>query len=354
MDLMMCSNDVTFCPALSHAYARRGVRVAAGVSNLFLKLGGFDVVHFHWPEELVGFSHARDPAKTGPMLELIDWWRARTVLVATVHNLIPHAARSADGPEARYYRDFYERMDVIGHFSEDSRRRFSEAYPSIDPARQVVHGLNLFDHLLPLASGKAAARTALGLPQDKRIFAVVGTIRTYAEIALIERAWHAAAGPDDLLLFATALGWEKTRGPRKLVKQLLHRARMRGTNVRYLGGMLPEAQLVQAIEAADAILLARFGQHLNSGILPLAMTFGTPIVAPDYGIYRETIATPANELYEPRNAEAMARAIRAQSAKDPAEALAANRALAAGFGWDGILDQIWPAIEAAQAARLVH
>lgn len=353
MNVMMASNDNSFCPSLSHAYARRGAKVFAGIPNLFLKQGDFDLIHFHWPEELLGFgSRAGDPEKTGPILELIDWWRERVPLVATVHNLVPHVTHRTDGPEARYYADFYARMDVIGHFSDYSKERYAEVYPSLDPRRQVVHGLNDFDHLRPLSQGKAKARALLGLPEDKRIFAVIGSLRAYQELVLIEQAWRAAAGPDDLLLIATPLPWTDQLTPGTRVKRLLHRVRLAGRPVRHMARQLSEATLVQVVEGADAILLARSGRHLNSGLLPLSLTFGTPLVAPDYGIYRETIATDANALYEPRSVEALADAIRRQSAKDPAQAVAANLDYARTIGWDHILDRMRPSVDAARSRLL--
>lgn len=352
MQIMMCSNDITFCPALCEAYTRRGHALAAGIPNFFMRLGHYDIVHFHWPEELVGFrGNSADPAKTEPILRLIDWWRERALLVSTVHNLVPHSTDRLDSPDACYYAAFYERMDVIGHFSEYSRRRFSEAYPAVDPAKQVVHGLNRFDHLRPLAKGRVAARQALGLPRDKRIFAVIGAIRKYQEMVLIERAWRAVAGPDDILLFGTRLPWQDTRGLRRTVKHALHRMRLRNRSVHYMNRMLSDPELVEVVEAADAVVLARFGTHLNSGLFPLSMTFGTPLVAPDYGIYSEMLKDDANTLYEPGNAEALAQAIRTQAGKDSAAATAANLARAADFGWDGILERMWPAIEKAQASR---
>lgn len=353
MRLLMCSNDITFSPALSQAYDRRGVDVTAGIPNLFLKLKNFDVVHFHWPEELVGFHGASsDPAKTEPVLRLIDWWRERATLVATVHNLIPHSAK-LNGPDARYYTAFYERMDLICHFSEYSRQRFGEVYPGIDASRQVVHGLNLFDHLRPLSRGRAAARASLGLPQEARIFVLAGAVRQYKEMVLIEKAWRRAAQPGDLLLIATQLPWAGQKGIRRIVKQAIFAARLSGKPVECYNRTLSEEELVWVVEAADALLIPRYGNHLNSGLLPLSLTFGTAVIAPDYGIYRETVPLPANALYEPGNPEALAKAIRAQAAKNSADVTAANLAACGAFGWDNILERVWPALDRARAARPV-
>jgi glycosyltransferase involved in cell wall biosynthesis len=352
MQLLMCSNDITFSPSLSQAYHRRGVGITAGIPNLFLKLRTFDVIHFHWPEELVGFQGAsKDPNKTEPILRLIDWWRDRATLAATVHNLVPHSTSDLAGSEARYYAAFYERMDLIFHFSDYSRQRFAEVYPSVDQSRQVVHGLNLFDHLRPLARGRERARIALELPQQARLFALVGSVRKYQEIALVEKAWRRAAGPDDMLLIATPLPWATQKGIRRVVKNGLHRVRLFGKSVQHYHRTLSEEELVSVVEAADALLIPRSGNHLNSGLLPLSMTFGTPVIAPDYGIFQEFVPRGANELYEPGNANAFAQAIRAQAAKDREEVVAINLAASARFGWDRILDRVWPALQSAQEGR---
>src|SRR5215471_7496887 len=105
MRILVASDDLSFNPALVAAYLARGHKVTTGVSNFALRLGDYDIVHLHWPEELVGFGvNAADAGRTVQALDDLNWWATRAVIVTTVHNLVPHAARGTDGPEAAYFR----------------------------------------------------------------------------------------------------------------------------------------------------------------------------------------------------------------------------------------------------------
>lgn len=352
MRVLVASNDMTFCPSLSLAYRARGHEVVAGVPNFELKLGDYDLVHLHWPEELVGFaSGSATPAKTGPALALLDWWSRRSVLVATVHNLVPHSARTVNGPEAAYFNEYYQRVDLICHFSEYSRTRYAEQYPSLDPDKQVVHALNDFDHLRPLARGRAASRAALGLPPTGPVFGVIGALRTSEELHLVQEAWRKAGLADVHLLFCSARPPSGRPAMFRFLDQMAHRRWLRDPHIHVPGSRLPDSELVQVVEACDAIIIPRFGNHLNSGIVPLALTFGTAVIAPANGANRELLTGSPNLLYAPGDADALATGIKTFAARDAEIVREQNRRLSASFGWHRILDQIWPRVEQLSAIK---
>jgi glycosyltransferase involved in cell wall biosynthesis len=350
--ILMASNDQTFSPALSHAYHARGLDVVAGIPNLDPAFGRADVVHLHWPEELVGWGqNHRDPERTARALDLLDRWRQRAVLVATVHNLVPHGTDRLDGPEAAYFNAFYRRVDLICHYSDYSRARFRETYPDLDDARHIVVPLNSYSHLLPLAQGRAAARGALGLSADEPVFAVCGAIRHGEEMVLVRDAWRAFRRPDARLLLATRPNWASIPQSRRLAAKLRHGLWLRDGRIRRLPPGPSDAALVQILEAADALLIPRLGHHLNSGLIPLALTFGTAVVAPDRGANREIVPLPANELWAPTGPRAFAEAMARQADKDSAAVRAANLAHRDTIGWARILDLIWPRLAAIGQAR---
>lgn len=347
MRILVASNDLTFNPALIAAYRAAGHEVYAGVPNFMLGMGDYDVIHLHWPEELAGFGlNSADTRKTQPVLDCIDRWMGRAVLVATVHNLVPHASPRLDGPEAAYFAEFYRRMDVICHFSEYSRVRYAETYPNLSSVPQLVHGLNSFDHLRPLARGVAAAREALELPADGFVFSVIGAMRKPEELSLLRRGWAKAQLSQSHLLLATNPPWHEMRFDQRLIDKARHRYWL-GANqhVRALGGNLDDTTLVRVVEASDAIIVPRFGLHLNSGLVPLALTFGKAVVAPDYGVCRERLATSANSLYTPGDASSLAQALRRQVELDPVQVSAMNlEIIRSTGGWSNIIASIWPLI----------
>ncbi|WP_041392218.1 hypothetical protein [Sphingobium sp. SYK-6] len=341
--VLMASNDQTFSPALTHAYHARGLDVTAGVPNLDPAFGRFDVLHVHWPEELAGWS-ARDKARTDKVLELLDWWKQRAVIVATVHNLVPHRAERLDGPESVYFNAFYERVDLLCHFSGYSRERYAEQYPAIPQARQIVQPLNTYDHLLPLMRGREAARAQFGVKPDEHVFAVCGAMRLPAEMNLVRAAWSRLRDPSARLLLASGPSWSGLDPVRRTAGKVAHRLWLRDRRISRLGGQVDDSTLVGILEAADTIIIPRLGHHLNSGLVPLALTFGTGILAADLGANREIVPQPQNELYEAGNADSLIEAMRRQMVKSSAEVRAANLAHRDTIGWGAALDMIWPRV----------
>jgi len=350
----MCSNDRTFAPALTQAYRDRGFDVVAGVDAFETDPASFDLIHFHWPEELVGWgANVRDPDRTAALLAKLDRLRGSTVLVATIHNLIPHNTEALDGPEAAYFAAFYERMDLIGHYSAYSRERYAQVYPSLDPDKQIVQPLNSYAHLKPLAGGRAAARQALGLADAPGpVFALCGALRTIDELELVQSAWRGFNRQDARLLLATQPSWKGVGSVRAFIGRVVNRVWRNGPRIVRLPDRPDDATLVQIMEAVDALLIPRLGYHLNSGLIPLALTFGTGVIAPDSGPNREIVPLPTNELYTPGDAPDFARAMERQAAKSESAVRAANLAyLAEHMGWDRILDLLWPHVVAAGRAK---
>jgi glycosyltransferase involved in cell wall biosynthesis len=326
MKILVATEDLTFSVALSHAYKAMGHEVSAGLPELYLGLRDFDLIHFHWPEELTQWE-------VPPLKPLVERLLARlggltptTKFVCTVHNLLPHADA---GPVSwDYYNRFYARMDRIGHFSQSSLDAVRAKFPDIPADKHVVHGMNSFANLRAYAVGREAAREKLGVPAKARVAATVGQIRSMDELKLLA---DAMAKTDVHLLRVfrpPSVQSLADRARRKLLMQSFDKR-----PITRLEGFLEDDQLVSVCEAADIIVIPRMENQLNSGVLPLALTFGTGIVAPDCGVFREMLSGSMNELYAPGDAGAMAAAISRLAAKDPDAVRAANRVLAADWDW---------------------
>lgn len=326
--------------SLSHAYKAAGHDVSAGLSELYLDLRAFDIIHFHWPEELTSWAMPPSPQAMRRVLARIDALKPSTKMVCTVHNLLPHADRG--GESQALYTAFYERMDVIGHFHESSRAAVAARFPEIAASKHIVHGMQDFADLRIHARGGAAAREQLGLPADMTVVAAVGQLRSVGELALLANA----VGQSGLPPFHTLCAFRAPPGGSivdRARRKLLLRTFDRRPRIK-LDGYLDDAELVAVCEAADIIVIPRLENQLNSGVLPLAMTFGTGIVAPDCGVFREMLAGSMNELYAPGDAGAMATAIGRLAGKDPNAVRASNLDLSADWSWQRGVSRILGAL----------
>jgi glycosyltransferase involved in cell wall biosynthesis len=338
MKILVATEDLTFSVSLSHAYKAMGHDVSAGLPELYLGLRDFDLIHFHWPEELTQWEVPPLKPLVERLFARLDALAPKTTFVCTVHNLLPHAD---GGPVSwDYYNRFYARMDRIGHFSQSSLDAVRAKFPDVPADKHIVHGMNSFANLNAHATGRDTARKTLGVPADARVAATVGQIRSLDELKLLADAM----GKTDLHLLrafrppsVSSLG---DRARRKMLMQSFDRR-----PITRLEGFLEDDQLVAVFEAADITIIPRMENQLNSGVLPLAMTFGTGIVAPDCGVFREMLSGSTNELYAPGDAGAMAGSINRLAAKDPDEVRAANRVLAADWDWSKAAARLLAALD---------
>jgi len=340
MKILVATDDRLFNYDLCAAYISLGFEVHTGLANLFLRQQDFDLIHFQWPEELAS-PNPTDRTTVQRAIDCVAWWRQRSTLVCSVHNLLPHYA-SKDGTSHWLYESFYAQMHAIGHFNQTSREAVAMTFPAVSAEKQFIHGMNLYSGLRRFSAGRTEARKALGIADSRFVVAAIGQLRSAAELTLVQDAIDRATDSKPLPIFASRL--PARRQPLSAWQSYRHRKWARRHAALEFHGFLNDDVLVRLIEASDAIVIPRLKRQMNTGLLPLAMTFATPVIAPDFGVYTELLGTSENELYTPDDANALAGAIDRMAHK-PAEALrTANRELSSQWGWDfvvrRILDQI--------------
>lgn len=343
MKILLATNDATFNVSLAAAYRSTRHELHVGTAELALKQAEFDTIHLHWPEELVAWTTPPNPHFARHALELLDWWRERSQLVCTVHNLVPHASGPHDEASRHFYGQFYARMHRIGHFSHSSLEAVKAKYPESRTAEHVVHGMNLFEDLRQHSVGRAAARSALGIAEGTFAVATLGAIRSWRELALLAAA-TSRTGIRNLRVLHRARGGISSHPLKRFVQNLQLRRWRSRAQVDSAPGFLTDAQMTHLVEAADAVFVPRLKNELNSGIPPLAMTFGTPIVAPDCGVFRETLLREANGLYAVGDPGEAARELERVARMDAAGARSANLAHTAGWGWASAIHRLIPGL----------
>jgi glycosyltransferase involved in cell wall biosynthesis len=340
MKILVATEDLTFSVSLSLAYKAAGHAVSAGLPELYLGLREFDLIHFHWPEELTQWQVPPLQPLVERLFNRLDALSSATKMVCTVHNLLPHAD---GGPVSwDYYNRFYARMDRIGHFSQSSLDAVRAKFPDIPADKHFIHGMNSFSNLRAYARGQAAVRTTLGIPADALVVGAVGQMRSLDELALLSDAIAKCAASNIHILRAFRPPGVSSLGERVRRKRLMQSFDRKP--ITRLEGFLEDAELVAVCEAADIIVIPRMENQLNSGVLPLAMTFGTGIVAPDCGVFRETLIGSMNERYTPGSADEMAKAIARLATKNPVDVRTSNLALSADWGWPRGVERIMAAL----------
>jgi glycosyltransferase involved in cell wall biosynthesis len=151
---------------------------------------------------------------------------------------------------------------------------------------------------------QAESRAQLGLPSTGTVFAFVGAIRGYKNVAEMLDAFATLpeAGPDERLIIAGK------PLPRRLGRELEERAAGDQRIVLRLDRQTEE-ELSTILRAAD-VAVTPFREILTSGSAILALSHGRPIVAPAMGCLPQTLPGDASFLYDPDAEDGLTGAMR--------------------------------------------
>jgi len=271
------------------------------------------VVHLHWIHDFLGGSSGTPTRRNALWFD----WQLRLLqalgvrIVWTVHNLKAHEAESNEHDMAAHRR-LIERADAIILHCQVAREGLIERYQPSASARERLHVLahgNYVRHY-DVDADADAARRSLGLPPRGRVFAFVGSIRGYKNVAELLDAFSGVAqlGPDDRLLICGK------PMPKKLGRELQARAAADPRIVLRLE-RIPEDELSGILRAADAAVLP-FRDILTSGSAILAMSHGRAVIAPAMGCLPEMLPADASILYDPDARQALREALRIAARSD--------------------------------------
>ncbi|PTM97571.1 hypothetical protein [Mycoplana dimorpha] len=272
--------------------------VAHGPIHLLHGTCDWDVVHIQWPEALLGW---KDERRVGveEIDAALDRLARRALIVHTVHN--NDAKQDLGEVGIRLFASVFRHTDVFLHLGKRSREWFCREHakaPWATRARHVVIPHGNYDFY------KDFKEPEKGIPvssKRKRLL-VFGELRTVEEEALAREAFVLADVPRSQLVFAGPLS---RSGFPASVRAGLEKA---DTVVR-LHKRIQDRSVAPLFESCRAVFIPRAGR-LNSGVVPLAFTFGLPVVAPDEGVIGEMSGRFGGMVYTPGDRVSAAAAIR--------------------------------------------
>jgi glycosyltransferase involved in cell wall biosynthesis len=335
--VLLPSDDFDWVANFVEGYRKIGFDVAAGRLNFRLESSDYDILHLLWPEEFTQWN-VPTAGQIDAVLRRLDSWAKRSRLILSVSNLYPH--RHPNDPLFhRLYTGFYERAEVIHHFSEASKELVCREYPSIARRNHIVRlGFN-YERLLHegLGRNRDRARGTYGLAPQDIAFLVFGTLRFWEEVELLAQAFARAQVPNKQLLLS-ALYVES--GP--LWRQRWRRWKWRrwhaSKGIRLIQERVADEELPALFDAADVVLVIRRNLSvMNSGLPNLAMTLGRFVIAPNLGGTPELFCGTGNALYDPTSVDSLARAMELAAVTDRESVGAENAQIAAAWSWADIV-----------------
>jgi glycosyltransferase involved in cell wall biosynthesis len=276
------------------------VRVDRGLDHFWTGPLDADVVHIQWPENLFEWREpsVSDLAKLEAMLAR---WKARAVLVVTVHNRYPHYRNTS--LFERLYRLVYGYTDGIIHMGHASVAELAATHPELDHKPRAVIPLGDYT-CFPNVVGRVEARRILGVGPRQYVVLFLGSLRHTEETRLLLEGFRATQVRRKRLIIAGRVALSRHR-----LVRVVRRARLTlDPRIILRQGFIPDDQVQHYANASDVVVIPRV-QILNSSSVSLGFTFGKVVVGPRTGVVGEILSDTGNPTFAPQDALSLAEAL---------------------------------------------
>ena len=181
------------------------IKIQYDSKNFFDLTNDFDIIHIHWPEDLLN----RKTPKTQDLEMLTSifeqWKEKNTKIVLTMHNEKSH---SNNPNKNELYKIVYSFADGVIHLGNHS---FNKAKDK-NKKKHVIIPHSLYENL-PNNITKTQSRNILGIPKRKMLVACFGEIRNNDEYNLILQSFKKLKLKNKSLLipkYPTLYSWKSS------------------------------------------------------------------------------------------------------------------------------------------------
>ena len=278
----------------------RGINYLKGIFSALIdaKNNNASVIHLHF------FSFS--------FLEYFNLFVAKKLfgfqaVVGTVHDVESFEKYAKGDLSRNNYEKFFFLLDGIVVHTEYARRELINHISSdVFDANKIrtIYACDLdYDSLNANFIEKSIAREYLKLPQERKIVLFFGQIKKVKGLDLLLNALVKVSKHDSsvLLVIAGKVWKDDYSEYTKIIEEYGF-----GQFVNQRIGFIDNADVPYYFNAADIIVLP-YRKIYNSGVLIRAMSFGTPVVASDFGPFEEFIIDGENGyLFETGSVESLA------------------------------------------------
>jgi D-inositol-3-phosphate glycosyltransferase len=261
----------------------RAFRYIKGTINalIYAKQEKVDIVHLHF----FGFS----------VLEYLNLFLTKIFFSFKVVGVV-HDVESFENDTKPNYKKFMSLIDGVVVHTEYARQELLKNIGSkiFDTSKiKTIYACDLeYSTLGSNQIDVSVARKRLNLPLDKKIILFFGQIKTVKGLEVLLNALAIACKKNNnLLLVVAGKVWKDDFSvyEKIITKHKLH------DNVSLRIGFVDNEDVPLYFNAVDAIVLP-YRKIYNSGVLIRAMSYATPIIASDFGPFKEFIKHNKNGL----------------------------------------------------------
>ncbi len=299
--------DLFYSRAFEHGVAPLPLFHLEDIEELLplAQAGTHVVLHLHWLNRVLHSVTTPEEARvrTEAFLARIDRFLAGGGrLVWTVHNVLPHDCL-LPGEEAELRRQIVARATIVHILAARTVEAAAEYYAI--PAAKILHvPLPSFRGAYEDIVSRNAARYALGLDPDDRVYTFIGGLKPYKGMTDLLDAWEVVANDTvqrRLVVAGAPDGSSET-------SRFLERAAA-DPRVSLHARTIPAADIQLFLHAADVVVLP-YQRTLNSATLLLALTFGVPIIAPAVPWIADIVTPETATTFEPGSRDSLVAALR--------------------------------------------
>ncbi len=288
-----------------------GPRRVLPIAEALRRHGRPDIIHVHWTEPYIagGRSKVSRIRSARTLLELRVAKRAGIGLVWTAHDLFRHDRRE-DPNELAFMRSLFELADAVIVHCEAAADSLLETLGAREDARDklaiIPHGH--YQGAYPDTVTREEARARLGLPEEAKVIAFVGWVRSYKGVWELFEAFRHLDDRDACLVVAGQAvdGAYAAR---------LTAAAKGDERIRLMLGFVPDEDLQLYLRAAD-VVAAPFLEIFTSGSVLLAMSFERAVIAPRRGCVTDVLDAAGGILYDADDPQGLEGALRVAMAAD--------------------------------------
>jgi len=264
---------------LSTHLQEQGVEVFE-YSHARLLRGGYDIVHYHWPDGYINHpSFLKTVWRMGVLKIAVMLCMLRGAkIIWTVHNLAPH------DPHYPWLSHFFLSFFAcwcggLIFLSHHSRDEFFKLYSyARKNALTAVIPHGHYRTIYPPLVEKDAARQKLGLDTDAPVLLFFGQIKPYKNMEALLAAFSNFNANARLVIAGKASSPE--------LKNMIENAAAKDPRVMTRLEFIPDADIPLYMAAADLMVLP-YRAILNSGAVMLALSYNVPVLVPALGSMKE-------------------------------------------------------------------
>lgn len=295
-----------------------------------------NVVHIHWIEHLYRYyRHQRlHPlylffVVATPFVLVISKYVLRYRIVATLHNVQPHEPIAADRAMFRIVLSLCDRVIVHARFSA---RLALKVYGKQLESKIVVIPHGNFVSCYPNEVTKDVARRALGLRKRDFVLLFFGNIRPYKGVDVLLEAFRLVSKKKKNMVLVVA-GRLRMDAYGKLIRSTAEKL----DNCLFRSGFVPDDEVQLFLNSADVGVLP-YRRITTPGSAFLFMSFGKPLIAPNFSVIREVCSSDFCFFFKPNDVKSLCDAImKAYRNRDMVDEMGGHARLRAErYNWDSI------------------